>query len=109
MSSTGSSLKMDLSETGLLMFFKPWQLECMKTLWSNNEGLSSREVWLAVENEISRASVINFIEAMTVEGLLDKHEITGKGGHRGIYKPVYSESKTREYLKRLFNQRLDEL
>ena len=44
---------------------------------------------------------------MTLNGLLVKHEITGKGGHRGIYTPKYDETGTIRYLKRLFKQRLD--
>ena len=104
-----SSLKMDLSKTGLLMFFKPWQLANMKLLWDKARGLSSGEVWDGVDKERSRASVINFLEAMTLEGLLSKYKITGKGGHRGIYEPTYNELETREYLKRLFNLRLYQL
>ena len=81
----------------------------MKLLWSKNQGLSSCEVWEGIDKMRSRASVINFLEAMTSEGLLDKHEITGKGGHRGIYEPVYDEEDTKVYLKRIFKQRLDQL
>jgi len=79
------TLKMDLQNNDLLMFFKPWQLECMKTLWNNSDGLSSREVWEPIKDDIGRASVINFLEAMTLEGLLDKHEITGKARARMVY------------------------
>ena len=103
------TLKMDLQQEGLAMFLKPWQLKCMKTLWNNSEGMNSREIWAPMQNEISRASVINFLEAATKNGLLDKHEITGKGGHRGIYKPVYDEHGTRTYLKQIFMKRLDQL
>ena len=81
----------------------------MKLFWISNQGLSSGEVWEGIDKERSRASVINFLEAMTGEGLLGKHEITGKGGHRGIYEPAYSESETREYLKKIFKQRLNQL
>ncbi|MHA1410498.1 MAG: hypothetical protein ACTSQY_09390 [Candidatus Odinarchaeia archaeon] len=109
MSTFTFTLKMDLKEQDLLMFFKPWQLKCLNTLWSNDEGLSSRKVWEPVENEISRASVINFIEEMTVNGLLTKHEITGKGGHRGIYKPVYDEQGTRQYLRKIFTKMLEQI
>jgi len=103
------TIKMDLKKQDLLMFFKPWQLICMNTLWSSDEGLSSRDVWKPQENEISRASVINFLEEMVLNGVLEKHEITGKGGHRGIYKPVFDEQGTRQYLKKIFTERLDQL
>jgi len=72
-----SSLKMDLSNIALLMFFKPWQLAIMKGLWSSDQGLSSREVWDGIDRDRSRASVINFLEDMTMEDLISKHEITG--------------------------------
>ena len=81
----------------------------MKTLWNSSDGLSSRMVWDPIKDEISRASVINFLEEMTLNGLLVKHEITGKGGHRGIYQARYDETGTIRYLKRLFKQRLDQL
>ncbi len=109
MSNINHSFKMDLEPEGLLMFFKPWQIKCMNALWSNSEGKSSRYVWEVVKDEISRASVINFLEEMTRNGLLSKNEITGKGGHRGIYKPVYDEQGTREYLRNIFKERLNEL
>jgi len=72
-----SSLKMDLSNIALLMFFKPWQLAIMKLLWSGDRGLSSGEVWDGIDRDRSRASVINFLEDMTMEDLISKHEITG--------------------------------
>jgi len=49
----------------------------MKLLWSSDQGLSSREVWDGIDRDRSRASVINFLEDMTMEGLISKHEITG--------------------------------
>ena len=102
-------LKMDLGQEGLLMFFKPWQLQCLNTLRKKDKPISSREVWEPIKNEISRASVINFLEDMTENTLLMKSETTGKGGHRGLYKTVYDEAGTRQYLKRVFKQRLDQL
>jgi hypothetical protein len=55
-------LTMDLSQDGLLMFFKDYQVKALRTLWSSEEGLNSRQVWEAVgEKNISRASVINFL------------------------------------------------
>lgn len=37
--------------------------------------------------DISRASVINFCNAMVKEGIFENKEITGKGGHRAVYYP----------------------
>ncbi len=43
------------------MFFKPWQINCLRELWTTSESLSSRQVHNAVEDQVSRASVINFL------------------------------------------------
>ena len=100
---------MDLNKNGLLMFFKPYQLQVMEALWATSEAMNSRQCWEVLDGDRSRASVINFLEATHKIGLLDKHEITGKGGHRGMYKPTYDKQGTIEHLKKLFKARLDEL
>ena len=75
-------LKMDLSQEGLLMFFKPYQLDAMKAIWRATEPMSTRDVWEAVgEDKISRASVINFLVVALEAGLHTMFEKTGKGGH----------------------------
>ncbi len=103
-------LKMDLSEQGLLMFFKEYQLNALKAIWKSEKGLNSREVWEAVGvDRISRASIINFLQDAVENGLLDKYEITGKGGHRGIYTPKHDEDGTRAYLTKIFKERLESL
>ena len=100
---------MDLQKEGLLMFFKPWQLICLQTLWNSNEGLSSKEVWESVKDMISRASVINFLDEMTRNGLLIKDKMYGRGGFHGVYKAIYDEQRTREYIKCLFRKKLEQL
>jgi hypothetical protein len=70
----------------------------------------SREVWEAVGvNSISRASIINFLNDCVENDLLEAKYITGKGGHRGLYKPKRSEADTKEYLKKTFKEKLDTL
>jgi predicted transcriptional regulator len=104
------SFTMDLGKDGLEMFFKPWQVMVLETFWDQNVELSSRDVWEAVgSTEISRASVINFLEAMHELSILDKNEVTGKGGYRGIYSSRYDEAGTKAFLKKLFRDRLDKL
>ncbi len=81
-------MKMDLSQKGLLMFFKEYQLDMLNTLWKSKEGLSSRQITEAVgEDKISRASVINSLEDMVGMVCLTRPRGTGKGGHRGSYQP----------------------
>ena len=73
--------------------------------------MTSREIWQAVggNEAISRASIINFLESAYKNGLLTKTEITGKGGHRGVYKAKYDEAGTKAYLARIFTDRLNNL
>ena len=98
-------LKIDVGEDGFNAVLKPYQIEAMKYLWARpGEGRSSREVYEAVNDalpggsSISRASIINSLNDLVDEGVLGFHEITGKGGHRRIYKSVYDESGFKRYI-----------
>ena len=92
------NIKMDLSEKGLQMFFKDYQIDALKAIWEHNE-LNSRQVWEAVGSDrISRASIINFLEDAVENGLLEKYEVTGKGGHRGIYRHKYTEPEFKQHI-----------
>lgn len=92
------------------MFFKNYQVKTLKVLWGANDGLSSREIWEAVgEDSVSRASIINFLKDCLENDLIEAEYITGKGGHRGIYKPKRSEAETNEFLKKVFKEKLDTL
>jgi len=109
-------LKIDVGEDEFNMVLQPYQIEAMKYLWgSPDEGKSSKEVWDAVNDalpdgeSISRASIINSLNALVDDGVLSFHEITGKGGHRRIYKSVYDESGFKRYiaettLRKLLNE-----
>ena len=98
-------LKIDVGENGFNAVLKPYQIEAMKYLWASpGEGKSSREVYAAVNDalpdgeSISRASIINTLNALVDDGVLGFHEITGKGGHRRIYKPAFDESGFKRYI-----------
>lgn len=86
----------------------------MQALWDLPEGKvgSSRDIWvktnvdLAGTSTISRASIINFLNAMVDIGVLSYHEITGKGGHRRIYAPMYDEEGTKAYLANMIIQKM---
>lgn len=107
-------MEIDLNQSGLALIFKDYQEEAMKLIWGDvkylgskkengNKEFSSREVWdhlnrtvttiPASRDSISRASVINFLNAMCDEGVLGFHEITGKGGHRRIYQAHLSKTQ----------------
>ncbi len=106
-------LNLDLSETGLAMFFKPYQVASLVLLWNSDENLSSRQVWEQVYEQlpgtISRASIINFLNASVDNGLLDFIEVTGKGGYRRLYSSKLSESGTRSFLTETVKESLPTL
>ena len=107
------NLSLDLSETGLEMFFRPYQIEALELLWNTEETLSSRKVWEQVNQKldgtISRASIINFLNASVDNGLLDYVETTGKGGYRRLYTSKMSKVETAEYLSKVVRDQLQTL
>ncbi len=106
-------LKMDLNQDGLRMFFKEYQLEAIRTLGGSNPGLLSREVWEQVNQHqninISRASIINFLNDMVEIGVLDASTETGKGGHRSRYMPKHDEAQLKQYLADAVKKKLNSL
>ena len=99
-------LKLDLGKTGFNLVLKPYQILAMQYLWKHpEEGGSSRDVYVAVNakltlegKSISRASIINSLNDLVDNGVLDYHEITGKGGHRRIYKPKFDETGFKRFI-----------
>ena len=90
--------------TGLAKVFREYQEKSLLYLWERgDEGTISKQVWIRVnekleDSTISRASIINFLNAMVDEGVLDYHEETGKGGYHRVYKPKLDESSFKRYL-----------
>ena len=86
-------------EPGFGLVLKDYQEVAMRYLWETDKGQSSRDVWMAVNDRlkgvrtISRASIINFLNAVVDDGFLDYSEITGKGGHRRIYSAAVNQEK----------------
>ena len=106
-------LNLDLSETGLGMFFKPYQIISLDILWNSKETLSSRQVWEQANEQlpgtISRASIINFLNASVENGLLDYVETTGKGGYRRLYSSKLSKPETSTFLSKIVKESLQTL
>ena len=106
-------LTLDLSETGLDMFFKPYQIASLELLWTSEETLSSRQIWEQVNEmlpgTISRASIINFLNASVETGLLNYVETTGKGGYRRLYSSKMDKIGTSSYLSETVKERLQTL
>jgi Fe2+ or Zn2+ uptake regulation protein len=84
------------------MFFKKWQIETLNVLWHSEEGLLSSAVYKQVNEKlpgtISRASIINGLNAMVNLGILTGVDETGKGGHRSRYSPAINEREVKDYL-----------
>ena len=91
------------SEKGLRAVLKDYQELALRAIWANPEDLGSKAVWDRVNEElkpntISRASVINFLEAMREAGVLKGDETTGKGGHRWVYYPAMDEAGFKRFI-----------
>ena len=100
-------LQLDTGKENLEMFFKDWQVEALRYLWTvQPEGANSRAVWMNVnhrlQGSISRASIINHLNAMVDDELLTYTETTGKGGSHRIYRHRYGEAGFREHLASRF-------
>ncbi len=89
---------------GLSMVFRDYQEEAVRFVWEvGDRGAVSREVWTNVNERlvgktISRASIINFLNAMVDEGVLDYHEESGKGGYHRVYRPKLDEPSFKRYV-----------
>jgi len=82
-------MKLDTRGQGLGSIFRPYQIKAIHILLGKDIELNSGEVWkkiLETGIEISRASVIFFLNDLVVEGLVTFREETGKGGYHKIYK-----------------------
>ncbi len=90
--------------TGLAKVFRDYQELAVKFIWEvGDQGAISKEVWIKVNERlvgktISRASIINFLNAMVDEGVFDYDERTGKGGYHRVYRPKLDESSFKRYL-----------
>lgn len=109
----GMNLKMDLSQSGLSMFFKDYQYEALNVLWSSDTGLLSRNVWEQVNanlpDSISRASIINYLNDMLEIDILKGEDETGKGGHRTRYSPAMSEQELKKHLSEIVDKKLKKM
>ena len=98
-----NGLEFDTSQSGFKAVLKDWQLKAMKVVWASPEGANSRTVWIKVNQAlhgetISRASIINFLEAMREMGVISGEEKTGKGGHHWVYFPKLDEAGFKKYI-----------
>jgi hypothetical protein len=95
----------DPSKDGLEKVLRDYQIEALSHVWKHDGGgLTSREVYEAVNESldggrsVSRASIINFLNAMSDEGVLDFEEETCKGGMRRRYRKGMDEATFKTYV-----------
>lgn len=95
----------DPSKDGLEKVLRDYQIEALSHVWKHDGGgLTSREVYEAVNESldggrsVSRASIINFLNAMCDEGVLDFDEETCKGGMRRRYRKGMDEATFKKYV-----------
>ncbi len=100
---------LDPSASGLSKVFREYQREALRFIWkSEGKGLTSRVVYTHVNKRlddgksISRASIINFLNAMVEEGVLDYVEETAKGGYRRVYSAKLDEAGFKRSLAESF-------
>lgn len=98
-------LIIDPTQDGLEKVLRDYQIEALKLIWNHNgDGLTSREVHEATNDRlgygksVSRASIINFLNAMVDENVLDFEEETCKGGMRRKYKKGLDEKGFKKHV-----------
>jgi len=104
-------LQLDTGKENLDMFFKDYQVESLRYLWRiQPEGANSRSVWTNVndslQGSISRASIINYLNAMVDDELLTYTEATGKGGHHRVYYMKFGEAEFKQQISGLVISKL---
>lgn len=106
-------LVFDPNKSGFEKVLRDYQIESLRAVWENaEEGMTSRDVYRYVNDAleagktISRASIINFLNSMSDEGVLTYQEETCKGGMRRKYFPKLSE---REFEMKIGKDVIDSL
>ena len=100
---------LDPRASGLSKVLKDYQCEALRFIWKNEgKGLTSRMVHSHVNERldggksISRASIINFLNAMVDEGVFDFVEEAGKGGYHRVYSAKLDEAGFKRSLAESF-------
>jgi len=96
-------IEYDVSQTSFRAVLKDYQELALRVIWNSPEGANSRTVWKKVNQAlvgktISRASIINFLEAMREMGVISGEECTGKGGHHWAYKVAMDETGFKRFI-----------
>ena len=104
-------MKFDLEKEGLETVLLPWQVELMRWIWRVCES-DSRMAYAYLqgsETPMSRASSVNFLKMMAVEGFLAYREATTKGGWKRIYRPSPTAPDEEAFRRALADRILDKV
>ena len=107
----GLTLRLDTSKEGIEAVFRPWQNEAVNLLVEAHEEHSSSEMHMrlrAREHDISRASVINFLNGLVLLKLVIYRKVSGKGGFKGIYKIAETREEFNDKIVKIFCQKMHE-
>lgn len=105
----------DTGEEGFRTTLREYQEMSLRILWRSERGLTSRDVWIGVNKglegarSISRASIINFLNAMCEEGVLKFEEETAKGGYRRRYSPSLDEEGYKLHVAKTIISKLSDM
>ena len=95
----------DPEKTGFEKVLRDYQIEALRMVWGDDtKGVTSRDVYRHVNKQlegvrtISRASIINFLNAMCDEGVLAYVEETCKGGTRRKYFTGMDEGEFKKHI-----------
>ena len=103
-------MKFDMDKEGLETVLLPWQVELMRWIWILNGEVDSRMSYAHLrgsETPMSRASSVNFLNTMAVEGFLIYREATTKGGWKRLYKPSKIASDEEVFSRTLAERIID--
>ena len=115
-----ANLQMDLTQDGLAMIFRDYQVLMLKHLWrdagDSRPEAATRELWTEVNKYLepkgvnrpgaSRASIINTGRRFAEEGLWGFHEVAAKGGHHRVYHAIMSEEDLWTAVKKIVDEKL---
>ena len=95
----------DPGKTGFEKVLRDYQIEALRMVWDDDpKGVTSRDVYRHVNKQlegvrtISRASIINFLNAMCDESVLAYVEETCKGGTRRKYFTGMDEGEFKKHI-----------
>jgi len=95
----------DPGKAGFEKVLRDYQIEVLRMVWDDDpESVTSRDVYQHVNKQlegvrtISRASIINFLNAMCDEGVVNYVEETCKGGTRRKYSTGLDEEEFKKHI-----------